>query len=99
MMELRNSRWLAGSLLVLSLGCGGGSPVAPPVVVSSPSPIPIPSPSPSPSPTDCPDGSCGNRNPVVRTQLSLYELFDEKRELVAAPDPIAGIVRDPIPVG
>jgi hypothetical protein len=92
------SRVLLGLALGLTLACGGSSPAVV-SVLPSPSPSPLPSPSPSPSPSECPDGSCGNRSKVVRTQLRLYELFDKDRKLVEAPDPVRGIVTTPIPVG
>ena len=97
-MNARVSKLLAASLLALTFGCGGRTPTAP-VVVASPTPAPVPSPTPSPSPSNCPDGACGNKNTVARTQLRLYLLFDENRDLVPAPDPVKGIVGDPIPVG
>jgi len=91
--------WATAMLGFLMAGCGGGGTptTLPPPVLTPP---PQPSPTPSPSPSDCPDGACGNRNAVVRAQLRLYLMMDEKGRLVEpTPDPVRQVVQEPIPVG
>jgi hypothetical protein len=92
--------WTTTILGLLLAGCGGGATTPNVLPTPVPTPPPIPSPTPSPSPTDCPDGSCGNHNTVVRAQLRLYLLMDEQGRLVEpTPDPIRQVLEEPIPVG
>lgn len=87
-------------LCITLAACGGGSstPTGPPVVVATPTPAPLPTPTPSPS--DCPDGACGNTNTVVRAQLRLYLMMDDKGKLIEpTPDPVKQVLEQPVPVG
>ena len=92
---------LAMGMTALLAACGGGSITTPPVTTTPPSTVGSqPSPTPSPSSTPCPDGSCGNHNAVVRSQIRLYLLMDDKGQLVTpTPDPVKQVLEEPIPVG
>lgn len=97
-MSGRNAAGVLLSALVLfATACGGGSSPGAPTPAPTPTPTPTPAATPPPP---CPDGACGNTSPVVRTQLRLYLLFDDKGKLVEpTPDPVKQVVEEPIPVG
>jgi len=94
---------LAGLLALGFVQCGGssGTPTTPPVTLA-PAPLPTPTPTPGPGSNDCvPGGDCStNKAPVVRAQLRLYKLFDNRGQwFLPTPDPVKQVVQEPIPVG
>jgi hypothetical protein len=101
---MSKKRLLPMGMTALLAACGGGGSVTTPPVGNTPpttlAPSPAATPTPSPSATPCPDGSCGNHNAVVRSQLRLYLLLDDKGNLVTpTPDPVRQVLEQPIPVG
>jgi hypothetical protein len=93
---------LAGFVVLALSGCGGGSsgPTNPPVT-TLPAPAATPTPTPPPGSNDCvPGGDCStNHAAVVRAQLRIYRLFNNRGQLIETPDPVKQNLETPIPVG
>jgi hypothetical protein len=71
-------------------------------VTTLPAPAPTPTPTTPPGSGDClPGGDCStNKAPVVRAQLRLYKLFDNRGTwYLPTPDPVKQVIAEPIPVG
>jgi hypothetical protein len=95
--------WLAVLATVsIIAACGGSSSPSGPAPIPTPAPTPTPTPAPTPTPVAC-TGNCevtNNHNPVVRTGLRLYFLFDKERNIVSpTPDPYKGNFKETFPVG